>query len=223
MRKLLSATAMLFSVLMLAACTSLGASLHPVTEIQTVWEIDDIPPWQVEEDLCADGASASPYELPDGPDHFICEFPDEGVRACALDGVGDSVTCIVGGVGHKMIRFDSPTAAAGLELEEYDGEPQPLSVRLEDGKYCWPMLPGAREFWVNEDYSAPPGMTVWYECTKGYNLISPSGPAETFTRGERWTVQLWPQDTEGMDYPIQPETVGVKSARFADHEHPTLP
>lgn len=223
MRSPLRSLALLLSLLTLAACTGPGASEHPVTEIETVWKIDQISPWEVEEDLCAGGASASPYELPDGPDHFICEYPGDEVRACALDGVGDSVTCIVGGVGHQMIRFDSPTAAAGLELEEYDGEPLPLSVTLEDGRYCWPMLPEAREFWTNEEYSAPPGMTVWYECSHGQNLLSPGDPAESFSRGERWTVQLWPQDTEGMDYPIEPETVGVTSARFADHENPTSP
>ncbi|MCL6424169.1 hypothetical protein Bequi_12405 [Brachybacterium sp. JHP9] len=214
--------ALSLTILMLAACTGPGTSdgtpqerAGEVTSLLTTWVQDD---WQVEEideDLCAGGAAASPYELADGSDHVICGDYALGARACALDDDGATMTFIVDAIDQTALRFRSSSAAAGLDAEGTRSQPMPLALMLVGDVSCEPRDSPA-------DASDPPALTVlpdgtdsWYRCSDGSVLLSGGGADDTFDRGERWTVQRYAEGGES-------ETVIVDWAMFADHANPTV-
>lgn len=221
MWKHLRALALTFSLLMLAGCTGSGDDGTPheqageVTSLLTVWAEDDWEIQELDEDLCAGGAAVSPYALTGASDHVICGDYALGARACALDDDGATMTCIVDALDRTALRFRSPSAAAGLDLEGTAGQPMPLALKLVDDVDCEPRDSPA-------DATKPPALTVlpdgtdsWYRCDDGSVLLSDGGAEDTFERGERWSVQRYAEGGE-------PETVIVDWAMFADHVKPTV-
>ncbi|MBK0330582.1 hypothetical protein I8D64_04115 [Brachybacterium sp. MASK1Z-5] len=182
-----------------------GPSTAGSTSIDTLWIDSSWSIEDVDEDLCATGGKTrSPYAQDD--DMFICGPTAAGAEACDM-AEGETVAmCITDPVGHRAIRFDSPTAAEG-SMDQGDGDLIPLFVLLDDGSengiQCATVAHDQEKHWH--------GKFSWYRCDDGSELLTDELIEETFDRGDdgsTWTV-LRSVDTKA------PEETPVTDAVFA--------
>lgn len=173
------------------------ATAFPTLWVDSTWTVEERT-----EDLCASGAMVSPYTLTGEEQYIMCGPNAADTKACAIDGPGDTVTCIVDPLQKTAIRFPSPTLASGdAEIYPREGEPIPLYVALPDGVNCAP---------IGHDHDQHfEGMFSWYRCEDGSELLTPDDIDATFERGEPWTVQ---RSRDGL----APETTAVTAAIFTE-------
>ena len=176
-----------------------GPATAPTT-IAKVWIDDTWSVEQVAEDVCAPGGlttTAYSYQV----ELFTCGPTAAGIKACTFAD-GGVTTCITDPLGHKAVRFTSPT------VDNWDGEmyprdagPIPMYVDLEDGTRCSVVSHDHDQHWG--------GKFSWYSCSDGSELLTDESIAGTFAnRTQAWTVQR--SVSKGA-----PTTTWVKTAVFA--------
>lgn len=165
------------------------------TAVETLWIDGSWTVETVEDDFCEMGGGyATPYS--EQEDLFLCGPTAVGAEACALE--DGTVRCIVDPVGRQAIEFDSPTAPEQVDPRE--GEAIPMLVTLPDDVTCATVSHDHDQHWD--------GMFSWYRCDDGSELLTTEDIADTFERGETWTVQ------RSMDKG-EPESTAVITAVFA--------
>lgn len=165
--------------------------------------------WTIEkaDDRCASGASgggSAAYETPFAtkPAHFSCGATADALLVCDAD--GDTVTCIRDYAGRNAVRFTSP--GIGSPRESVRKEPDPLQVKLTNGKTCDP---------VSHDHAQhPDGRQSWMYCGEDGSAIlfkgdRESGDSSYFDKSSsQWTVEY----AVGTD---SPRKVGVLQVVYA--------